>query len=264
MNVPAFGAALITLSSLSTVSETPRLAPAREDVADDALRLLGGYHCSSAGVRFVAEATQRSTITFVGPEQRRERVEGRLQPLTAADFVGWLDAEVLALNFITGAEMSLGTLRWLRQAFSGDIVMDYHTLALTTDSDGRRSYCRRALCRRRACAPHTEPCGYGGLWRCFTWRTGRRMGSIGDTGFRNGACNARRGWELRCTGVCGVRRVRERLGCIRPLVICVHANSTTRRGPPVACDLRTRVAAPGGNAWNNTRFRGRPRNSTSE
>lgn len=114
------------------------------DIADEAERLLLSAGCSLEAVHRVDAPTQHSTITFTGPNDRWERVEGRLPSLTPEHLAPWLTARAFAVNFITGVEIDLATFRWLRRAYRGPIVMDYHTLALATLPDGRREPRRRA------------------------------------------------------------------------------------------------------------------------
>ena len=114
-----------------------------EDIADRATQLLASSGCRLDATRVVPETTQHSIITFTGPDERSEQVHGALPMLTFEDLAPWLDAALIAVNFITGAEMSLATFRELRARYSGPIVMDYHTLALATLPDGRRVQRRR-------------------------------------------------------------------------------------------------------------------------
>jgi len=113
------------------------------DIAEEAERLLLKAGCALEAVHRVDAPTQHSVITFTGPNERWERVEGRLPSLTPGHLAPWLTARVLAANFITGVEMDLATFRWLRKAYRGPIVIDYHTLALATLHDGRRQPRRR-------------------------------------------------------------------------------------------------------------------------
>ena len=114
------------------------------DIADEARRLLAGAGCSLEGVHVVDAPTQHSIITFTGPNERWERVEGKLPSLAPDHLAPWLTARALAVNFITGVEVDLETFRWLREAYRGPIIVDYHTLALATLPDGRRKPRRRA------------------------------------------------------------------------------------------------------------------------
>ena len=144
----ALGGILFTVSSAAPLARMAGFDPVVVttvgfDVADDVVSALVLSGCSTGGVRIVDAPTQHSEITFLDADVRRERVEGVLPPLVAADFVPWLGADVIALNFVTGAEMNLSTLRWLRDAFHGQIIMDYHTLALRTDDAGSRVPHRR-------------------------------------------------------------------------------------------------------------------------
>ena len=113
------------------------------DIADATLALLAAGGCRLDGVRVVDGTTQHSIITFTGPNERWERVEGSLPSLGPGDLAPWRSARLFAVNFITGNELDLATFRWLREEYDGPIVVDYHTLALATLPDGRRVPRRR-------------------------------------------------------------------------------------------------------------------------
>ncbi len=119
------------------------------DVAEKARELLARAGCRMDAVRVVDAATQHSEITFTDANERTETVSGALSPLGARDIASeadapWLTARAIGVNFITGNEMSIDTFRLLRERYTGPIVVDYHTLALGTDSGGRRFAHRRA------------------------------------------------------------------------------------------------------------------------
>ena len=144
----ALGGALFSALAMAPLADPLglRVAPIMNvgrDTADEAHRLLARAGCSLEGVRVVNEATQHSIITFTGPNERWERVEGRSPSLGPDDIAPWLGAREIVVNFITGVEMELATFRWLREAYAGPIVIDYHTLALATLPDGRREPRRR-------------------------------------------------------------------------------------------------------------------------
>ena len=113
------------------------------DIAESARRLLASSGCRIDGTRIVPENTQHSVITFTSADERFEDVHGELPMLEIDDITPWLKASFIAVNFITGKELSLATFRELRARYRGDIIMDYHTLALDTLSDGRRVPRRR-------------------------------------------------------------------------------------------------------------------------
>lgn len=119
------------------------------DIADAARELLARAVCRLDAVRVVDATTQHSEITFTDANERTETVSGALPPLSARDIARnidapWLTARAIGVNFITGNELSIDTFRVLRERYTGPIVMDYHTLALGTDTDGRRFAHRRA------------------------------------------------------------------------------------------------------------------------
>ena len=134
--------AAAVLSRDSGVDILPVMRAGR-DVAPRALPLLANTGCRLDAVHVVDDTTQHSIITFADADTRSERVDGGLPELTPADLKPWLDADVIAVNFITGREMSLSTFQWLRQHYPRPIIMDFHTLALETLPDGTRRHRRR-------------------------------------------------------------------------------------------------------------------------
>ena len=107
---------------------------------EDALRAAG---CELEHVRVVQAHTQHSFITFTSDNERWERVTGKLPALGEEDLHCVRGADCVVVNFITGAEMEYDTFRWLAEEYQGPIIMDYHTLALGTNPDGRREPRRR-------------------------------------------------------------------------------------------------------------------------
>ncbi|HEY2804477.1 MAG TPA: hypothetical protein VGI92_01325, partial [Gemmatimonadales bacterium] len=93
------------------------------------------------GGRFVEvpEANPKVRLQYEQGERRCEGLTGGVPPWTWEELgpmVIGLDA--LYLNFITGFEADLATVRALRQAFKGPIYGDLHSLALGRQPDGTR------------------------------------------------------------------------------------------------------------------------------
>jgi sugar/nucleoside kinase (ribokinase family) len=97
-------------------------------------RLAPGARCIE-----VPSANNRVVLHYQNAERRCERMSGgvpgwtwpELGPLVA-------DLDAIYLNFISGFEMGLGTAQALRQAFSGPIYADLHSLFLGMRQDGMR------------------------------------------------------------------------------------------------------------------------------
>ena len=95
------------------------------------------------GAREVPRPNPHSRIRYLPDASKEERLSGDIRPLTweaLAPYVPALDGVVL--NFITGFEVDLETLRRLRDGLRGPILMDVHSLTLGRRVGGER-YWRR-------------------------------------------------------------------------------------------------------------------------
>jgi sugar/nucleoside kinase (ribokinase family) len=102
------------------------------------LRTLPRVDCET-GVRVVPEPNNRVELRYREAERRSERLSGGVPPWIwseLAPLVGKCDA--LYLNFISGFEMELGTASALREAFSGPLYADLHSLFLGVGGGGLR------------------------------------------------------------------------------------------------------------------------------
>jgi sugar/nucleoside kinase (ribokinase family) len=117
------------------------------DIAKPARDVLSAAGCRLDAIRVVDEPTQHSEINFTSDNDRWERITGVLPPLGFDDVASWLTGAALAVNFITGTEIDIETMRLVRdhtlRAEGGPIIADFHTLALATLPDGRRIPHRR-------------------------------------------------------------------------------------------------------------------------
>lgn len=113
------------------------------DLAPKAAEFLRDLRCVSAGTRFVEvpDANPRVALRYVDADRRCEGLTGGVPPWTWAELGPMvLGLDALYLNFITGYETDLATVRALRQAFAGPIYGDLHSLALGKTADGTRYY----------------------------------------------------------------------------------------------------------------------------
>lgn len=146
--VDSLGGVLFTAVPLAVLSRRRghRIVPVSNfgfDSATEGENALRAAGCELEHVRVVQAQTQHSFITFTSDNERWERVTGRLPALGKADLHCVREADCVVVNFITGAEMEYDTFRWIAEECRGPIIMDYHTLALHTNPDGRREPRRR-------------------------------------------------------------------------------------------------------------------------
>lgn len=81
----------------------------------------------------------RVTLRYQSAERRCERMSGGVPGWTWGELGPMVpDLDALYLNFISGFEMELGTAQALRQAYSGPIIADLHSLFLGAPPDGLR------------------------------------------------------------------------------------------------------------------------------
>ncbi len=91
------------------------------------------------GVRRLDGPGYQCEIRYDQFGRKSERLRGEVPPMELADLNPWISSlDALLVNFITGFELELETLRSLRRAMSGPILMDVHSLTLARDSEGRR------------------------------------------------------------------------------------------------------------------------------
>ena len=113
------------------------------DLAERAQAFLRDLAAPVPGARFVEvpAANPRVRLEYVDERRRCEGLTGGVPPWTwdeLGPMVLGLDA--LYVNFITGYETDLDTMRRLRHAFPGPIYGDLHSLALGRHADGTRYY----------------------------------------------------------------------------------------------------------------------------
>ena len=81
----------------------------------------------------------RVTLRYQSAERRCERMSGGVPGWTWAELGPMVrDLDALYLNFISGFELELGTAQALRQAYSGPIYADLHSLLFGMPQDGVR------------------------------------------------------------------------------------------------------------------------------
>jgi sugar/nucleoside kinase (ribokinase family) len=93
---------------------------------------------SLEGVRVVPEKNNHALLRYRSEGERQEVLEGGVPPLTFAHIAPFLDADLLLVNFISGCDISLETLKQARASTSATIYLDVHSLSLGLDRRGRR------------------------------------------------------------------------------------------------------------------------------
>jgi len=112
------------------------------DLAPKANEFLRSLTHRSAAARFieVPEANNRVTLRYTSDLRRAEHLSGgvpawewhELEPLIR-------DLDALYVNFISGFETQLDSIRQVRAAFDGPMYVDLHSLFLAVQQDGLRT-----------------------------------------------------------------------------------------------------------------------------
>jgi sugar/nucleoside kinase (ribokinase family) len=90
------------------------------------------------GVRIVAKPNNHCTLRYWNAADKTEVLKGWVGPVSRRQLQRVADAELILINFISGADISGRNLRWLRDHCDGEIYLDFHSRTLGRRRDGRR------------------------------------------------------------------------------------------------------------------------------
>lgn len=109
------------------------------DIEEDVLALLKSEDSiESHAVSFVPETNNHCTLTYDETGNRTEKFEGFVPPITFEQMKPAFESSVTIINFISGRDLALDTLRRFRKAYSGNVYIDFHTLSLGLRENGTR------------------------------------------------------------------------------------------------------------------------------
>jgi len=112
-----------------------------EEVLADFLGLLRKYNnILFEGIKSCAQKHNRVTLNCVSQTEKEETAELNLPPLTFEQIQNHLQGlDFLIINFTSGRDLEKETLRKVRLAYRGRILLDVHSLTLSDpDAKGRR------------------------------------------------------------------------------------------------------------------------------
>jgi len=89
-------------------------------------------------VKKVPERNNHCFLTYSDYENKREILKGGVPALKFVDIEPLLDSDIILLNYISGHDINLRSLRKLRRLFRGKIYIDIHSLTLGKKADGSR------------------------------------------------------------------------------------------------------------------------------
>jgi len=109
------------------------------DVAGPVKAILSRYpQVSLEGIHLVPEKNNHAFLSYRSQGEREEVLEGGVPPLTFKQIAPFLDADLLLVNFISGRDLSLETMKRVRAHTMATIYMDIHSLSLGIDRQGGR------------------------------------------------------------------------------------------------------------------------------
>ena len=90
----------------------------------------------------VPERNNHCFLSYIDYERKTEILKGGVRPLKFSDVQGLLECDFILLNYISGRDIYLNSLKKLRRLYRGKIYVDVHSYTLGKRSDGSR-YWRR-------------------------------------------------------------------------------------------------------------------------
>ena len=139
----SFGGILYNVSVLSALGrrdlEILPVCNVGHDVHHRVTEILGGYeNVKLDGVKKVSRKNNHARLLIDEKGDRHEVLKYRVPVLTFSRIEPFLDAEAILVNFISGFDISLGTLKRIRGETSALIFIDLHSLTLGVKRDGTR------------------------------------------------------------------------------------------------------------------------------
>jgi len=92
----------------------------------------------SQGVRIVAKPNNHCILRYRDAAAKTEVLKGWVGGVSRRQLQRVVDAELILINFISGADISSRNLHWLRDRYEGNIYMDFHSRTLGRRRDGSR------------------------------------------------------------------------------------------------------------------------------
>jgi sugar/nucleoside kinase (ribokinase family) len=145
VQVESYGGMLYGILSLAQISSATvfPVGVVGTDVQTAVMSLLDG--CSQinlSGLRFTSHQNPHCVLTYDDEGNKQEVLCGGVPPIDFEQIEPFLDCRAVCVNFITGTELSLDTMKKTRRSRTGPIFMDVHSLTLTTGDENRRYLCK--------------------------------------------------------------------------------------------------------------------------
>ncbi len=111
------------------------------DVYGQVREILKKYdNVKSDGICKVRRKNNHARLLIDQENQRQEILQNRVPALSFSRIRSFLDVEVILVNFISGFDVSLNTLKKIRQHTNALIFLDIHSLSLGIHKDGKRFF----------------------------------------------------------------------------------------------------------------------------
>jgi sugar/nucleoside kinase (ribokinase family) len=93
-------------------------------------------------VRKVERRNNHATLFYLREGEKSEILKGRVPPLSFERTKEVLDIDFILVNFISGVDLTLATLKKIFSNRKGKLFVDLHSLTLGIDRDGKRFFRR--------------------------------------------------------------------------------------------------------------------------
>lgn len=92
------------------------------------------------GIKKVNCKNNHAFLSINWKNEREETLKNKVPPLSFSQIKPFLKADVILVNFISGLDLSLATLKKIRESTNALIIMDVHSLTLEVDNSGKRYF----------------------------------------------------------------------------------------------------------------------------
>ncbi|TFH65003.1 MAG: carbohydrate kinase family protein, partial [Candidatus Zixiibacteriota bacterium] len=133
-----YNLAVLSALSPSGVSVCP-ITNVGRDCSREILDRLEQYAgLESQGVCIVAKPNNHCILRYRDAASKTEVLRGWVGGVSRRQLRSVVDADVILINFISGADISGRNLHWLRGQYEGNVYMDFHSRSLGRRRDGSR------------------------------------------------------------------------------------------------------------------------------
>ncbi len=139
----SFGGIMYNLSTLSSLGgkwmEIYPVCNLGYDVYNQVKKILKNFdNVKLDGINKVGRKNNHAYLVIDKENQREEFLKNRVPALSFTQLKSFLDSDAILVNFISGFDISLNTLKRVRRNTDALIFMDIHSLTLGIHKDGKR------------------------------------------------------------------------------------------------------------------------------